>query len=92
MCCRHASKPLQHLTLSARGGIDSGQAIDAVLQELLSFQGCEIYDKEWPELVGRTFDEVCAHTLSDGVHSTTRFVLRHAVANAIYRYCTVDSV
>jgi hypothetical protein len=32
------------------------------LQELLSFQGCEIYDKEWPELVGRTFDEVCIQT------------------------------
>ena len=25
----------------------------AVAQELLSFQGCEIYDKEWPELIGR---------------------------------------
>ena len=58
----------------------------------MSFQGCEIYDKEWPELVGRTFDEVWAHTLSDSVHSTTRFVLSHAVANAMYRYCTVDSL
>jgi hypothetical protein len=30
-----------------------------VLRELISFEGSEIYGAEWPQLVGRTFDQAC---------------------------------
>jgi hypothetical protein len=30
-----------------------------VLRELISFDGSEIYGAEWPQLVGRTFDQAC---------------------------------